>query len=142
VAGEQLNYDWSQTVKNWKRKSGIRVLSGAGELRSLYHDLNANHVVALHIDGDVFSGGVEVEFLGKKRLFPCGPARISRITQAPVAFAFNLRDGKNRLQVFISDPMDAPKSDVEEQQLTFSLVRRLEKCILDEPEQWCIFRKM
>jgi lauroyl/myristoyl acyltransferase len=142
VAGRQLTEGWSNEVKAWKRNYGITVLSPGSGYRSLYKDLRANRIVVLHMDGDLFSRGVAVQFLGTRRRFPRGPAHISRVTGAPIAFAYSRRGGRNRFEVTIETPSAAPRTEADEASITAAMIHRVEKCILAEPEQWCIFRSI
>jgi KDO2-lipid IV(A) lauroyltransferase len=142
IAGEQLRREWSDEVKALKERYGIRMISPGGALRLLYGDLRSNRAVVLHIDGGLFSGGHDVSFLGNTVKAPRGPAHLSRSLGCPVAFAYCRRTRRNRLEVFIEPPAAPPESAAEEHALTQSLVHRVEECILEDPGQWCIFRRI
>jgi KDO2-lipid IV(A) lauroyltransferase len=142
VAGTQLTKGWSDQIKAFKERYGIRMVSSEHSMRSLYRDLQSNRIVVLHIDGDVYSTGVEIEFLGRTVTVPRGPARLSRAVGAPTAFAYCRRTADCRLQVHIESPQPPPHSDEDEHRVTEHHVRRLEKCVLEDPGQWCIFRKL
>ncbi len=139
VAGEQLNPRWSEEVKALKERFGIRMAMGT---RTLYRDLEANRVVVLHIDGDVFSGGIDVSFLGRKMEIPRGPVHLARVMSAPVALAYCRRGGDNHLDVHIEPPVAPPGDLAGEQTLSQSLMSRVEKLIVEDPGQWCIFRNL
>ncbi len=142
IAGEQLRRGWSDEVKALKERHGIRMISPGSALRLLYEDLRSNRAVVLHVDGDLFSGGHDVSFLGNRVKAPRGPAHLSRTLGCPVAFAYCRRTRRNLLEVFIEPPAAPPQSLEEEHALTQSLVHRVEKCILEDPGQWCIFRRI
>ena len=142
VAGEQLRSGWSDEVRGLKERFGIHVVTPGPNLRHLVRDLHANRVVALHVDGDLFTGGLEVLFFERRVRVPRGPARLSRITGAPVAFAFCHRTGRKKLDIVIEDTATAPTTTQEENALTRRLVRRVERRISDAPGQWCIFRRI
>ncbi|MBI4720283.1 MAG: lysophospholipid acyltransferase family protein, partial [Chitinivibrionia bacterium] len=142
VAGRQLTDAWSNQVKEWKRRFGIRVVSPGSGYRTLYRDLASNRILVLHVDGDLFAGGVEADFLGEAAMFPRGPARIARAMRSPVAFAYCRRRPKGRFEVTIQPPFLPPADAQEEIALTRTLVKNVEKCVLAEPEQWCIFRSI
>ena len=142
VAGVQLRRDWSGPVKAAKARYGLRVVSPRDNMRSLCRDLRANRVVVLHVDGDVFQGGTPASLLGRTVVVPRGPARLARMMAAPSAFAYCRRLSGDRLIVTVETPHDPPRDLDEERRLTGRFVGRLEKCILDEPGQWCIFRKL
>jgi KDO2-lipid IV(A) lauroyltransferase len=142
VAGTQLRAGWSEEIKEFKERFGINVVSPSASMRGLYRDLWANRIVVLHIDGDVFAGGIEATLLGKTVKVPRGPAHLSRVTGAPTAFAYCRRAAGDKLNVFIETPQAPPKTVGEEYHLTRGYVGRLEKCILEDPGQWCIFRRL
>lgn len=140
IAGEQLRPGWSEQVKALKERFGIRMATRGASVRSLYRDVRSNRAIVLHIDGDLFEGGHDVTFLGRTVKVPRGPARMSRVLGCPVAFAYCRRTGWDRLHVVVEPPADPPVDDAGEAALTQTLVNRVEKCVLEDPGQWCIFR--
>jgi KDO2-lipid IV(A) lauroyltransferase len=142
VAGTQLREGWSNEIKAFKARYGIEVVSPERGMRQLYRSLQSNGIVVLHIDGDVFSGGIEASLLGRIVTVPRGPAHLSRVLGAPSAFAYCRRTADGLLEVRVETPHTPPRSDVGERELTRLHVARLEKCVLEEPGQWCIFRKL
>ena len=44
--------------------------------------------------------------------------------------------------VYVEPPMSPPTNIAGEKEMTQALLNRVEKCILDDPGQWCIFRKL
>ena len=142
VAGEQLRPGWSEQVKSLKERFGIRVLRPGLGLRALYDDIRANRAVVLHVDGDIFAGGYEVTLLGQRVNAPRGPAHLSRVLSCPVAFAYCRRTRDTRLHVWIEPIIEPPRDAADEIAWTQSLMRRVEKGIVDDPGQWCIFRRL
>lgn len=142
VAGEQLRRGWSDSVKQLKERFGIHMVSPSESARMLSRDLRANRVIVLHLDGDVFTGGATLPFLGRQIAVPKGPARLSRMMGSPIGFAYSRRRRDRRLDVFIEPAMSPVSSADEELDVTRILVKRVEKCIVEAPDQWCIFRKL
>jgi KDO2-lipid IV(A) lauroyltransferase len=142
VAGTQLRRAWSDSVKAFKERLGIRVVSPRQGMRDLYRNLAANRVVALHFDGDVFSRGIETTLLGRNVTVPRGPAHLSRVLGTPSAFAYCRRRHGARLELRIEPLKPPPNRPDAEAALTRAYARRVEKCILEDPSQWCIFRKL
>jgi KDO2-lipid IV(A) lauroyltransferase len=142
IAGQQLRAGWSEDVKALKRRFGIRVLSTDASVRHLYRDLERNRVVVLHVDGDLFRGGIEVPFLGKSIRVPRGPAHLSRVMDSPLAFAYCDRRPDGVLDVHIEHPYETIDNRLGEEAVTKRVVERMENCILQDPGQWCIFRKL
>ena len=142
IAGEQLRPGWSEQVKALKERFGLKMIGPDDRLREIYRDLEQNRSVALHIDGDLFSGGHEVPFLGRTMRVPRGPAHLSRFFSSPVALTYCRRGARNQLDVYVEPALAPPKDAADERRLTLALVSRMEKCILDDPGQWCIFRRL
>jgi len=142
IAGEQLKTGWSDEVKALKERFGIRMAGEKGHVRGLYRDLESNRVIVLHVDGDVYTGGIGVSFLGRPLQAPRGPAHLSRVMSAPVALAYCRRARDGHLDVFIEPAHPPPADDAGERALTQSLMSRIEKCIVEDPGQWCIFRQL
>lgn len=142
VAGEQLRPGWSDAVKSLKRRTGIRVLSPDASLRELFRDLEDNRAIALHVDGNLFHQGTPVRFLGRDIVAPLGPARLARVMGAPVALTYCRRRDRDQLHVHVEEPFAAPLERGDEGELTDRLMTCVEKRIVEEPSQWCIFRKL
>jgi KDO2-lipid IV(A) lauroyltransferase len=142
IAGEQLKAAWSEKVKDWKRQYGIKVMSPDRSLRNLYRDLDQGRFIVLHMDGDMFQGGFELDFLGKRSRLPRGPAHLARVTGVPVCFAVCRRRDRHRLDIYLKQPMPPPDSREAELDFTKKLAAEIENCILEEPGQWCIFRQL
>jgi KDO2-lipid IV(A) lauroyltransferase len=142
IAGEQLSDGWSDSIKDWKRLYGIRVLSPEHSLRDLYRDLRAGRIIVLHMDGNLYSKGIELTFLGKSTRIPRGPAHLSRITGASLCLAYCMRRNRNHLEIHFHDAITPPRSEQAEVDVTKKLIADIEECILAEPGQWCIFRRI
>jgi KDO2-lipid IV(A) lauroyltransferase len=142
IAGEQLSDGWSESIKNWKREHGIRVISPQHSLRDLYRDLHSGRIIVLHMDGDLYSHGIPLTFLGKPARMPRGPAHLSRITGAAICFAFCMRRNRNHMDITVREPIDPPRTEQAEIDITKKLAADIEECILAEPGQWCIFRRI
>jgi lauroyl/myristoyl acyltransferase len=59
-----------------------------------------------------------------------------------VAFAYCRRTPQRTLEVIVEQPSAPPGSPEEERLLTRALMTRVEKCVLEDPGEWCIFRKL
>jgi len=142
VAGEQLRPGWTDQVKALKNAYGIRVVGRGASIRSIYRDARCNRAIVLHLDGDLFEGGHQAPLLGRNVLVPRGPAHLSRVLDCPIAFAYCRRSERDELEVIVEPAEDPPADEREELRLTKRLIARVEKSVLEDPGQWCIFRKL
>ncbi len=129
-----------------RQKMGITLLpagrSGVSLLRTLRHGGMAAFVVDAGIDR---GGAVTVDFFGRPTLFPDGPARLARLSGAPLLFGTCIRlpGGRYRAHVFppvFPDQKAEATSDAE--RVTQELARTFEAMVRKYPSQWYAFREM
>ena len=142
VAGEQINSFLSDPVRSAKEDRGIEVIGPWHPYRRLYRTLKAGGLVALLLDGDIFEGGVKVEFFGREVSLPRGAARLAMSTGAPVlgAYCRRISDGVSRISMeTILRPGEAARiGEVASQKRIFPAI---EGYIRENSDQWCIFRR-
>lgn len=135
--------DWLVTCR---AKMGITLLPARGKGISLLRTLRQNEMVAMVVDVGVNSSvGIPVRFLGQESLFPAGPARLARMSGAPIIFGLAVRKPGNRYWAYISPPMFANRelgAEEDVQQLTQRIVDELERFVRRYPAQWYVFRDM
>jgi len=141
VAGVQMNRFLTGAVKNAKERGGIRVVNPEHSYRRLFKALSSNEIVALLLDGDIYTGGVEVEIFSRRVTMPRGAVRLSAASGAPVIGGFCRRVGRERYRIHMERILTAeqcrqgPEHEVQEK-----LYRRIEEFISANSDQWCIFR--
>jgi KDO2-lipid IV(A) lauroyltransferase len=143
VAGIQMNRFLTGPLREIKQKRNIDVIGPGSSYRKLFRALSEGGILALLIDGDVYSGGVETDFFGNRIIFPNGAARLSRHTGAPVIAAYCRRIGDDRSRIHmetIFEPGEASGLSVEEAH--GRIMSKLESFILENRDQWCIFRDL
>lgn len=117
-------------------KSGYRLLRA----------LRRGEMVALLVDVGVRrNGGVPVQFFGQRAYFPGGPARLARLSGAPILFGLALRRPNGRFTAYVSPPIFANReADAEEdvQSTTQRLAEIFESFVRRCPDQWYPFRQM
>jgi KDO2-lipid IV(A) lauroyltransferase len=89
--------------------------------------------------------GVPVQFFGHSTHFPVGPARLARMSGAPIIFGLAVRRPGNRFVAYISPPIFTnPELDAEEdvRVTTQRVVEQLERFVRKYPSQWYAFRDM
>ena len=142
VAGEQFSRDLSPLVKEMKKRLNIGVISPEGTFRSILRALHKNEFVALLLDGDVYEGGVEVEFFGRRAVLPSGAAVLALRTGAAIVCGATARQRPGHLTVVCHELIIADPDRDDEVSVTQHLAQYLEKPICDNIDQWCIFRPL
>src|SRR5581483_597880 len=136
----KLLMDW---IVVCRRRAGVTLLPARGTGIKLIRALRRNEMVALVVDVGVRNGdGRPVSFCGQKTYFPTAPARLARITGAPLVFGVGLRQPGNRFDVYMSTPVFADASlDPEEdaQRTTQRIVDEFERFVRLYPDQWYVF---
>jgi len=135
--------DWIVTCR---AKMGVSLLPTAGTGRQLLRALRRGEMVALIVDvGYRDNGGVPVNFLGHPTYFPAGPARLARISRAPIVFGVAVRRPGNRFIAYGSPPIFSDRKKDAEQDIrdvTQQLVDIFERFVRRYPDQWYVFRDM
>jgi len=135
--------DWIVTCR---ARAGVTLLPTTGTGMKLIRALRRNEMVALVVDVGVRNGdGRAVNFCGHRTYFPTAPARLARITGAPIVFGLAVRKPNNRFEAYISPPIYADKErDAEEdvQLTTQRMLDEFERFVRLYPDQWYVFRDM
>jgi len=135
--------DWIVTCR---AKMGVSLLPTAGTGLQLLRALRRGEMVALIVDvGYKDNGGVPVSFLGHRTHFPAGPARLARISGAPIVFGVAVRRPGNRFIAYASPPIFSDRKKDAEQDIrdvTQQLVDMFERFVRRYPDQWYVFRDM
>jgi len=104
--------------------------------------LQANELVALLGDRDLFGKGIPVNFFGERVFFPIGPALLSYLSEAALIPTFVLMDRDNRYRCIAEPPIALQRSGNRDQDLaenTQRIAAVLEKFIRRDPDQWYTF---
>jgi len=144
---EQLNpkmmMDWLTACR---AQMGVELLPAAGAGMTLVRRLRRGGMVALVVDMGVTGGdGVTVEFLGHETVFPAGPARLARISGAPIIFGWAARKPRGRYLAHVSPPILSDRGlspEEDARQVTRRIVAEFEQAVRRYPEQWYVFREM
>lgn len=138
VAGIQFSSSLSPMVKAMKARYGIAVTSARSGGLTMFRALRRGDVVALHIDGDQYLGGLETTFFGRRAAMPRGPAALALRTGAALVPAFALRTSRDRVTIHLEKPIST--AGASEATVTRSLVAVVEDFVRQHPDQWCMFR--
>lgn len=139
-----------KTFRDWAFASradrGITLLPAAGAGVKLIRALWRNEMVAMVVDiGVDREGGVPITFFGERTYFPSGPARLARITGAPVVFGLASRRPGGRFVAHVMPPIFADRSLSPEEdipRLTQKIADIFEGFVRRYPVQWYPFRDM
>jgi len=129
-----------------RERMGITLLPVERAGIRLLRSLRRKEMVAFVIDAGVErGGGIPVTFLGRETVFPEGPARLARLSGAPIVFAIAARLPGGRFRVHVEPPVFSDR-DVEAEQDTRSLTQFLaatfERYVRRYPGQWYAFREV
>jgi KDO2-lipid IV(A) lauroyltransferase len=117
-------------------RSGVRLLRA----------LRNKEMVALVVDVGVKGyDEIPVRFFGRRTYFPGGPARLARLSGAPVLFGVGLRERDGRFVAYISPPVFSDREADGEADVTATtqrLVDIFESYVRRYPGQWYAFREM
>lgn len=114
--------------------------------RRILQALRRQRMVALVADvGMKATGGVRVSFFGRETYFPAGPARIARLSGAPLVFGCAVRNPRGTYDIVLGAPIFSSHTldaigDMES--ITQQVADQLEALIRRFPDQWYMFRDM
>jgi lauroyl/myristoyl acyltransferase len=141
VAGVQMNRFLTGAVRRAKERQGIRVINPEHSYRRLFEALSSNGLVALLLDGDLFTGGAEIEMFSRRTIVPRGAVRLSARSGAPLIGGFCRRVGRERYRIHLEQIASAEEcSAAPEEEMQKKLYRRIEDYISSNHDQWCMFR--
>ena len=107
--------------------------------------LKKGYMIGLIGDRNISGTGVEVNFFGRKAIFPQGPAFLSLVTNCPIIpffFLRNTKKGKKVYYAFVEKAVEfkGGKSSRENiRNLTQIIAQRIESVVGNYPEQWFSF---
>jgi KDO2-lipid IV(A) lauroyltransferase len=130
---------------NLRHEQKIKVITLDDTLSSslaVLRSLQANELVALLGDRDLFGKGVPVTFFGRRVYFPIGPALLASLSEAPLIPTFVLMDEYDRYRCFASHPILIQKTENRDEDLaanTQRIAEVMEMVIRAHPDQWYTF---
>lgn len=142
VAGVQMNSMLTAPLRDAKQRRGVTVVGPDGSYRGLFRALRAGGIVALLIDGDVYTGGEPVDLLGRTVVLPAGAARLAARTGAPVIGAYCRRTGGDRSRIYMETVLAAGEATaVGAARAQEAIAAALGRYIAGNSDQWCLFRR-
>jgi lauroyl/myristoyl acyltransferase len=141
VAGVQLARWLTPAVRDTKSELAIQTVAPEDGFRKLLRALEHNDLVALMVDGDIFSHGARMNLFGRETAFPSGPGVLAQRTGALVICGYCERLGPGRFHIVMEPPLD-PATFPNTAALTAAVARASERHIREHVDQWCIFRPL
>ena len=139
----KLLWDW---VRTCRAKAGVTLLPVNRSGISLLRALRKKEMVAFVIDAGVDrGGGVPVTFFGRETVFPDGPARLARLSGAPLVFGMAVRRPGGRFVASVAAPLYPDRklsADEDARRLTQKIATTFEGYVRRYPEQWYVFREV
>jgi KDO2-lipid IV(A) lauroyltransferase len=140
VAGVQLNRWFSSAVRETKSELAIHTISHE-EPKKLLRALEHNDLLALMVDGDLYTHGTPVEFFGRETRWPSGPGVLAHRTGAQIICGICQRVGPGRFRIVMEPPLD-PADYPTTAALNGAVAAIAERHIRANLDQWCIFRPL
>ncbi len=143
--------DW---IHACRKRMGVTLLPASRSGISLVRKLRRREMVALVIDAGISGGdGVTVNFFGRETVFPAGPARLARLSGAPIVFGLAVRrpggrpkaGTSKRFQVYVEPPILSDRTlsgEDDARRITQEIASTFERYVRQYPDQWYVFRDM
>ena len=119
---------------------GIEVVSLGASIKRCYKGLRNNKFVAILGDRDFSRTGYSLNFLGRKKKIPRGPAVLALRTGAPIIPVLVTRQGLDHLEIECLSPIEISKG-TDEIGLMKKYLKIIEDRIYKIPSQWLMFRE-
>ncbi len=144
---EELSAGWLMDwIVRTREAMGITLTSADGAGLGLIRTLRRGGMVAMVIDAGIErADSIPVQFFGRHTLFPAGPARLARLTDAALVFGLAVRRPGGLFKAYICPPLlpdrDRP-ADEDIGRMTQELAGTFEGFVRRYPAQWYAFRRI
>ncbi len=128
-----------------RKRMGVTLLPVERAGVSLIRALKRGGMVGMIADVGLDRGGLPATFFGRQTLFPDWPARLARVTGAPVVFGMVARRPHGRYVAHICPPLFSDRTadaETDVPALTQKIATILEGFVRRYPSQWYAFREM
>ena len=141
VAGVQFNRWLTPAVRESRAELAIRTVAPEDGFRKLLRALERGELIALMVDGDIYSHGIPVEMFGRETRFPAGPGVLAQRTGALILCSYCERVRPGRFRIVIEPALD-PAAFPTTAALHAAVAAHTERHIKSHLDQWCIFRPL
>ena len=139
LVGAQHNVKIDNMFIEFRKQLNVGIIPLRTSIRAIFKSLKANRFVCLVSDQHASSGGVAVEFFGRKAATPKGPAMFAVKANSPILPFMCRRINYNHHEILGAPPIYPPNSgDVENdvKEMTTRYTKFFEDCIRQYPDQW------
>lgn len=123
-----------------RRKLGIEIVHSIPRkecVEQAIRSLRANRILLVPLDQNFGTGGVYVDFFGRKAATATGPIILARRVKAVILPCFILRDADNQKEIVFEGPIEAPENSGEALREAIQRITLLiESYIRRYPEEW------
>lgn len=126
--------------KKRRTSKGMEIISLGVSVKKCFRALKDNRLVAILGDRDFSNSSYSLDFLGRKKKIPRGPAVLSLHTGAPIIPVIITRQGLGCLTFECLPPLRATNATTEID-LTKEYAKIIEDQIYKNPGQWMMFRE-
>ncbi len=131
---------------NQRAINGLRSIPLGFRLKECFKVLKRNEFLAIAGDKSYTSGGIVVDFFGRKCVLPMGAAALSLKTGAPIIFCSLTREKGDHFKFAFEKPIypEFISDDFNEnvKHIMGKCVKHFEKYVRAYPDQWYVFRKL
>jgi len=132
----------TEIYKRIRESKGVEVIFTGSNPKDFVKFKKENKILAILGDRVFTEKGVVVDFMGKKAIFPRGPATLAIKLKTEFISGFLVRENEKYKLFF--EKIDYPPENLnEEEKIDFLLnecVKKIEKVILKYPTQWLSFQ--
>ncbi|MDD5005802.1 MAG: lysophospholipid acyltransferase family protein [Candidatus Omnitrophica bacterium] len=140
VALDHKDSEINNFFKRRRQSKGIEVISLGSSIKQCYKGLKDNKVLAILGDRDFSNSGYPLDFFGRKKSIPRGPAVLSLRTGAPILPTIVTRQSLDRCVMECLPPIEI-SSEMNELEVMKKYTKIIEQEIAEDPSQWLMFRE-
>ena len=140
IALDHKNKKINEFFKVRRESKGVGNISLGLAIKQCFRALKQNKLVAILGDRDFSKSGYELDFLGKTKIIPRGPAVLALHLGSPIVPVFVIREPNKHVVMRFLQPIlfDA---NTEEKELVRRYATIIEDHIRQYPTQWLMFRE-
>jgi Kdo2-lipid IVA lauroyltransferase/acyltransferase len=145
VALDHKNKKVNDIFINQRKQKGVNVISAERGAKHIFKALKRGDIFTILGDRDTTSGGVEVEFFGRRAVFPRGAPALCCKTGAPIAIGMMVKQKNGGYNLVFHKPIIAdPSRGIEESEkkIMDQWIKLLESYIRAYPEQWFMYHRV